>query len=446
MTPGLLIAAPASGSGKTVLTLGLLRHYRNAGRAVASIKVGPDYIDPAFHAAATGRPCLNLDGWAMRPATLTALAAEAGAAAELVLGEGVMGLFDGAVGAPGNDRSVAAGSTAEVALRTGWPLVLVVDSKGLGASAAALLHGFTSFHPDLAFAGVVFNRVGSARHAELLRAVCAPLGLPVLGAVPRDPALALPERHLGLVQASEHGALDDFLERAAAIVAGHVDTAALIASAVPGAALTDPKDIAPPLPPLGQRIAVAADNAFAFAYPFVLAAWRAAGAEVTTFSPLADEAPNDAADAVFLPGGYPELHAGRLAGNDRFLDGLRAAAMRGATIYGECGGYMVLGRGLRDGDGRDHAMAGLLPLETSFAAPQRHLGYRSATLLSDGPLGRADTVYRGHEFHFASERQGAGADALFACRDAAGVAHGRTGQRSGRVMGSFLHLVDRAAE
>jgi len=445
MTPGLLIAAPASGSGKTVVTLALLRHYRNAGRAVASIKVGPDYIDPAFHSAASGRTCLNLDGWAMRPATLAALAAQAGAAAELVLGEGVMGLFDGAIGASGGDggRSPAPGSTAEVALLTGWPLVLVVDAKGLGASAAALLHGFTSYHPGLAFAGVLFNRVGSPRHAELLREACAPLGLPVLGAVPRDPALALPERHLGLVQAGEHEALDDFLERAAEIVAGHVDTAALAALATPGRALEDPKGIAPPLPPLGQRIAVAADIAFAFAYPFVLAAWRAAGAEVTTFSPLADEAPDAAADAVFLPGGYPELHAGRLAGNCRFLDGLRSAAARRAAVYGECGGYMVLGRTLRDGDGRDHAMAGLLPLETSFAAPQRHLGYRSAALLGDGPLGRAGTVYRGHEFHFASEQQSAAVEPLFARRDAAGAKRGLAGQRDGRVMGSFLHLVDR---
>jgi len=445
MTPGLLIAAPASGSGKTVLTLALLRHYRNAGRAVASIKVGPDYIDPAFHAAASGRPCLNLDGWAMRPETLAALAAEAGHAADLVLGEGVMGLFDGAIGAAADDGAAPPpGSTAEVAARTGWPLVLVVDAKGLGSSAAALLHGFTSYRPELAFAGVLFNRVGGPRHAALLRGACAPLGLPVFGAVPRDPALVLPERHLGLVQAGEHGALEAFLERAAALVADHVDCAALAAAAGAAAAPQETPASAPPLPPLGQRIAVAADSAFAFAYPFQLAAWRAAGAEITTFSPLADEPPAAAADAVFLPGGYPELHAGRLAGNRRFLAGLRAAARRGATVYGECGGYMVLGNGLRDGAGCDHAMAALLPLETSFATPQRHLGYRCARLLGDGPLGDGGTLYRGHEFHFARELPGAAGEALFACRDAAGVARGHVGRRDGRVMGSFLHLIDRA--
>jgi len=446
MTPGLLIAAPASGSGKTVVTLALLRHFRNAGCAVASIKVGPDYIDPAFHAAASGRPCLNLDGWAMRPATLDALAAQAGAAAELVLGEGVMGLFDGAIGAPAAGLAPAPGSTAEIALRTGWPVLLVVDAKGLGASAAALLHGFASYHPSVAIAGVLFNRVGGPRHADLLCESCAPLGLPVLGALPRDPGLALPERHLGLVQAGEHDALDAFLERAARIVAAHADTAALAALAAPGRMAAAAGAAPPPLPPLGQRIAVASDIAFAFAYPFVLAGWRAAGAEVTTFSPLADEAPDPAADAVFLPGGYPELHAGRLAGNRRFLDGLRNAAARGAAVYGECGGYMVLGRTLRDGAGQDHAMAGLLPLETSFAAPQRHLGYRRATLLGDGPLGTADTAYRGHEFHFAQERPSGRAAPLFACRDAAGTARGTAGQCDGRVMGSFLHLIDRAAD
>ena len=436
MTRGLLIAAPASGSGKTVVTLALLRCLRTAGLAVASIKVGPDYIDPAFHGAASGRDCLNLDAWAMRPKTLAALAARAGAGADLVLGEGVMGMFDGAA-----DGS---GSTADLALITGWPVVLVIDAKGMAASAAALLHGFASYRPEVPLAGVIFNRVGGARHADLLAQACAPLGLPVLGALPQAPELELPDRHLGLVQAAEHPELEAFLERAAELVRRHLETERLVALARP--CRLAPETFAPVLPPLGQRIAVARDLAFAFAYPFLLEGWRAAGAEITVFSPLADETPGPAADAVYLPGGYPELHAGRLAANARFLDGLRGAAARGAAIYGECGGYMVLGRGLVDADGERHALAGLLSVETSFARRRLSLGYREAELVEDGPLGPAAARFRGHEFHFASLLSSDGGTPLFRCRNPLGAAVGTMGSRAGTVMGSFLHLVDAAPE
>ncbi|GAB4367366.1 MAG: cobyrinate a,c-diamide synthase [Kiloniellaceae bacterium] len=438
---GLLLAAPASGSGKTTLTLALLRSQRDAGLAVSSLKVGPDYIDPAFHRAASGRPCLNLDGWAMRPETLAGALAQAGEAAELILGEGVMGLFDGApvAGAEG----LAAGSTAELAALTGWPVVLVVDCGGMGASVAALAEGFARHHPAVAVAGVILNNVASARHEELLCGACSAAGLDVFGAVARDPALARPSRHLGLVQADEDADLEGFLAAAAARIAAQVDIAALRAAAKPsrlsGAAETLP------LPPLGQRIAVARDVAFAFAYPLLLQAWRRRGAEILPFSPLADEAPDAGVDAVYLPGGYPELHAGRLAGNARFLGGLKAAAARGAAVYGECGGYMVLGQGLEDAEGRRHAMAGLLPLESSFKDPQRHLGYRRAVSVAAGPLGPAGTAYRGHEFHYARVlgSEGPAETALFEVAPAAGGKAAAVGQRSGSVFGSFLHLIDR---
>ena len=436
MARGLIIAAPASGSGKTVLTLALLRHFRNAGVGTASVKVGPDYIDPAFHAAASGTPCLNIDAWAMRAETLGAVAAHAGDGAELIIGEGVMGLFDGASG--------GGGSTADVAELTGWPVVLVIDARGLGASAAALVRGFRDHRPEAPLGGIVFNRVGSARHAKLLTDACAPLGVPVLGALPRDEGLVLPDRHLGLVQAGEHADLEAVLEHAANLVARHVDTARLSALARP--CRLSARTLTPALPPLGQRIAVARDLAFAFAYPFVLDGWRAAGAQVVPFSPLAGETPDPAADAIYLPGGYPELHAGRLAGNSRFLDGLRGAGKRGAVIYGECGGYMVLGSGLTDAHGARHAMSGLLPVETSFAAPEMTLGYREAALIGDGPLGAADTRYRGHEFHFARVSGGEGDTPLFYCRDAGGAPTGHAGARVGHVMGSFVHLIDAMAE
>jgi cobyrinic acid a,c-diamide synthase len=434
--PGLLIAAPASGSGKTVVTLALVRAFRRAGVAAQPCKVGPDYIDPAFHAAASGRPALNLDPWAMRPATLAGLVERLGQQADIVVGEGVMGLFDGAAD--------GTGSTADLAALTGWPVVLVVDTKGQGASAAALLRGFATHRADVAVAGVIFNRVAGDGHAALLARATQPLGIPVLGWLPRSPALALPERHLGLVQAGEHAGLEGFLDGAAGLVERRLDIAAIRALARP-ARLGRHEKAGAGVPPLGQRIAVARDLAFAFAYPALFDQWRAAGAALDFFSPLGDEAPAADAGAVYLPGGYPELHAGRLSANRRFIAGLRAAAARGSAIFGECGGYMVLGQGLVDAAGARHEMAGLLPLESSFAAPALRLGYRRARLVADGPLGPAGSDFTGHEFHYVViANEGAGA-ALFECRDARGRDLGAAGRQRGRVGGSFIHLIDRAA-
>jgi cobyrinic acid a,c-diamide synthase len=428
--PGLILAAPASGSGKTVTVLALLRHFRNAGIAVASRKVGPDYIDPMFHAAASGRPCVNLDPWAMRPETLAGLAEEN---ADLLIVEGVMGLFDGAAD--------GTGSTADLAALTGWPVVLVLDVKSQAQSAAALLHGFATFRKDVPIAGVILNRVGSPNHEALLRAALAPLGIPVLGGLPRLDALALPDRHLGLVPAGEHEGLESFLDKAADAVGHHIDTAALQSLALP--ARLPCSGTSTPLPPLGQRIAVARDAAFVFAYRHLLDGWRCQGAEILPFSPLADEPPPLTADAVYLPGGYPELHAGRLAGASRFLEGLRATAAQGTVIFGECGGYMVLGRTLEDADGVTHTMAGLLPLDTSFAKRRLHLGYRHAVTVIATPFGPAGTVLRGHEFHYSSIVRENGSQPLFTVRDARGTDLGAMGTHSGSVMGSFLHIVDR---
>lgn len=426
--PGLVLAAPASGSGKTTLALGLARHLRDSGLKIACAKSGPDYIDPAFHEAASGRVCVNLDRWAMRAETLAFLIAEAGRA-DLVLCEGAMGLYDG-VGAEGT------GSTAELANFAGWPVVLVVDARGLGASAGPLVAGFARAAGAPAFAGVVFNRVGAPSHAALLREALARHApeIPFLGAVPRDPALAHPERHLGLVQARERADLDGFLDRAAGIVAAHVDVASLRAAA--RASARAPAS-ATPLPPLGQRIAVARDDAFAFLYPHVLEGWRRAGAELAFFSPLAGQIPDAACDAIYLPGGYPELHAGKIAAAP-FL-----TALRGRTVFGECGGYMVLGDGLIDAEGARHAMAGLLPLETSFAARKLHLGYRLATLRAAHPFGETGAVFRAHEFHYSAVlREGPG-DPLFDVRDARGADLGPVGLRAGGVAGSFIHLIDK---
>jgi cobyrinic acid a,c-diamide synthase len=437
---GLILAAPASGSGKTLVTAGLARHLRRRGMRVAVAKAGPDFIDPTFLVAATGKPCPNLDVWAMRPATLAGLVAELEANAEIVLCEGVMGLFDG-TGPEGE-----AGSTAELARVTGWPVVLIVDARGQGASVAALLRGFAGHQPLVPLAGVIFNRVSSDRHGALLAgAVTRHLPrLARLGALPADPQLSLPSRHLGLVPAGEVGASDAVIDHCAAQIVVGIDIDRLVGLARRSVLTTAAAPV--PIPPLGQRIAIARDQAFCFAYPAVLEGWRRQGAELAFFSPLRDEPPPALADSVYLPGGYPELWAGRLASADTFIAGLCQAAADRKPIYGECGGYMVLGDALIDGEGRSQRMAGLLPLVTSFAERRLHLGYRCATVLGKSPLGAAGARYRGHEFHYATMgRQGA-ADPLLAVTDPTGTDLGPCGLQRGSVFGSFIHLVDRDTE
>ncbi|TWB41193.1 cobyrinate a,c-diamide synthase [Nitrospirillum pindoramense] len=437
LAPGLIIASPASGSGKTTLTLGLLAAFRARGIDVRAAKSGPDYIDPAFHAAACGHPSLNLDSWAMPPALVDSLAAQASSGGELLICEALMGLFDGVarVGAWGN------GATADIAARTGWPVVLVVDGRGASQSVAAVVKGFATYRDDVRVAGVVLNNIASPRHRNLIEGAILALGIPVLGALPRTPGHALPERHLGLVQASETEALTERLAALGAWVAEHVDLDRLAALAVPYAPSITTAMAA--LPPPGQRIALARDAAFSFAYPHVLAGWRAAGAEIVPFSPLADQAPDSGADAVVLPGGYPELHAGRLAAARTFKAGMHALAAQGAAIFGECGGYMTLGEMLVDADGQAHEMLGLLSVQTSFAKRKLHLGYRLITTLADMALGPAGSRFRGHEFHYASVLT-PGADAPLLTAEAAdGTDLGPLGSRRGSVAGSFLHLIAR---
>jgi cobyrinic acid a,c-diamide synthase len=374
----------------------------------------------------------------MRTATLAGLVAELEAASDLILCEGVMGLFDG-TGAQGE-----VGSTADLARLTDWPVVLVVDAHGQGASVAALLRGFATHQPTVPVAGVIFNRVSSARHRTLLAAAVS-RHLPeiaCLGALPADPALILPSRHLGLVPAEEAADAERVIDRTAELIGANLDVDRLLRLA-----RSSTLDDAPPtrgIPPLGGRIAVARDDAFRFAYPTLIEGWRRAGAELGFFSPLANEPPDAAADAVYLPGGYPELWAGRLAAAEAFIAGLRSAAAGGKPVYGECGGYMVLGEYLIDAEGHRQRMAGLLPLATSFAARQLHLGYRCATLLASGPLGEAGACFRGHEFHYATVVQDGAADRLMTATDAAGTDLGACGLRQGSVFGSFIHLVDQA--
>ena len=437
MTPpnrprGWLVAAPRSGAGKTTATLAILAALRRRGVAVAAAKSGPDYIDPMFHAAAAGSAGVNLDSWAMPPPLLDALAARAASRAELLVVESAMGLFDGIAGAPGRS-----GAAADLAQRLGLPVLLVLDVSGQSQTAAAVARGMHTHRAGVAVGGVVLNRVASERHRLAVTAAIEAVGLPVLGAIPRDAAIALPERHLGLVQAAEHPDLAALLARLADLAERHFDLDALLAT---GAGLRLDAMAPTVLPPPGQRVALAQDAAFSFVYPHLTQGWHDAGSEIVPFSPLADAPPPADCDACWLPGGYPELHAGALAAASRFRAGLAAfAATR--PVHGECGGYMALGARLEDAAGVSHAMAGLLGHATSFARRQMHLGYREATLLADSPLGRAGTVVRGHEFHYARIVD-AGPDAAFATlRDGLGQELGPDGGRRGHVTASFFHAI-----
>ncbi len=430
---GLIVSAPRSGAGKTTVALALLAALVRRGLAVQAAKAGPDFIDPAFHAAATGRPSVNLDSWAMPPALLDALMGGAADRADMLVVEGVMGLFDG-IEAPLR-RS---GSTADLAARFGLPVLLVVDASGQSQSAAAVVRGFANLDPHVTIAGVVLNRVGSERHKRLVSGAISSLGVPIFGSISRDAALALPERHLGLVQASEHSDIGTMLSRLADLAERQFDLDGIIRIAT--APRITPALGGAPLRPPGRRIALAEDDAFTFVYPHLIAGWRREGAEIVPFSPLADEAPPESCDACWLPGGYPELHAGRLAAAQKFCEGLRRFATT-RKVHGECGGYMVLGESLEDADGVSHAMTGLLGHATSFAQKKLHLGYREARLLADSPLGPEGSLVRGHEFHYASLIATGNDAPLAELAGGQGQALGTAGGRRGNVTGTFFHAI-----
>jgi cobyrinic acid a,c-diamide synthase len=424
---GLLIAAPSSGSGKTTVTLGLLRALSRRGVTVTPGKAGPDYIDPAFHAIACGRTCLNYDPWAMRPELLSHQASGEG---PLII-EAMMGLFDGAA-----DHT---GSPASLAKLLSLSVVLVVDCARLSHSVGAMVRGFVSHDPEIRIAGIILNKVGSARHESMLLAGLSGLSVPVLGILRQDKLLGLPERHLGLVLAQEVEGIESFMSHAADVVAESCDLEALSALAGRrGDAAAKPDCL---VPPLGGHISIARDQAFAFSYPHLMDGWRLQGASLSFFSPFADEAPDDDADAVFLPGGYPELHAGRLSTAQAFRAGMAKASAGGKVIYGECGGYMTMGEVLVDASGAEWPMLGLLPLATSFADRKRHLGYRRVRALA-GPF--AGMHLNAHEFHYSTVVREGQAERLFDAVDAAGDPVGLAGLARDNVSGSYMHLIDLA--
>ena len=424
MNGGVIISAPSSGAGKTTVTLAILRLLSNNGIHVRGAKSGPDYIDPRFHEAACGESCFNLDTWAMRPERIRSLASGNG----ILVIEGAMGLFDGA---PPDGK----GAVADLARMLELPVVLVIDSSRTGHSVAPLAAGFINHDPDVYVAGLILNRVRSHRHESILRKALAPLNLPVIATLGESSAISLPSRHLGLVQAEERDNLRNLLDKAALDISGSFDMNAFLSLAAP--VPMTPK--ANSIPPPAQKIAIARDGAFTFLYRHLADDWRSQGAEIAYFSPLADERVPKA-EFIYLPGGYPELHAKKIAGSGNFIESLRHAAYRGASIYGECGGYMVLGRGLIDSRGCRHAMTGLLELETSFEAPSLHLGYRDLVPLC-GPF---KSRLKGHEFHYSAIVSENGSP-LFAAWDSEGKALSNIGLSKGRVSGSFAHVIDAAS-
>ncbi len=431
---GILISAPSSGTGKTTVMLGLLRAFSDMGLRVQPFKSGPDYIDPAFHHAAARKASFNLDSWGMDEALMNTIVAE-GEDADIAITEGSMGLYDGVAtkGASGF------GSSAETAVRFGWPVILVVDVSGQAQSAAATALGFMNYMPDLPFGGVILNRVASPRHERLARLGMEQAGIKVLGMLPRRGDLALPERHLGLIQAIEHPDLEQAISNYASFLSEHVDLEAIRAVAQG----TNPPKVGRLVRPPAQRIALARDAAFSFTYPHLLKAWRSEGAEILPFSPLNDDLVPDA-DLVWLPGGYPELHAGTLAGANKFLTSLREHAAT-KPVHGECGGYMALGTTLIDKEGVAHKMAGLLGVVTSYEKRKFHLGYRQA-VLQEAVLGyQRGSRLRGHEFHYSTILEEPDAP-LAQVTDADGNLVSETGSLRGHVSGTFFHMISEATE
>ncbi|HEV2148603.1 MAG TPA: cobyrinate a,c-diamide synthase [Longimicrobiaceae bacterium] len=430
--PRLVLAAPGTGQGKTTVAAALMRLLCERGFRVAPFKAGPDYVDPTHHRAAAGRPSRNLDAWLLPPDTLRALfrrAVTGEREADVAVVEGMMGLFDG------RSATTDEGSTAATARLLAAPVVLVLDVWTLARTAAAVVGGLHRFDPALPLAGVVLNRAAGPGHYALCRdAIEAETGVPVLGWLPAEAALAVPERNLGLVLAGEQ-AMD--LARLAARAAETLDVDALLAVARSAPPLPARPD---PLPaPVGARratIAVARDAAFDFYYEDNLDLLRDLGAELRFFSPLADARLPDGAGALYLGGGYPELHAARLAGNAPMREAVRRFAEAGRPVYAECGGLMYLSEALVDAEGVRHPMAGVVPGD-SVLRERVVIGYREMTALRDSPIARAGETVRGHEFHYSVREPH---DAAAAYRAEGGETEGVVAGPRGNVLASYLHV------
>ena len=428
--PRLVIAATQSGAGKTTIVTGLLAALRQRGLRVQSFKAGPDYIDPGYHALASGCPAHNLDSWLTPKEVLPAILAAETAAADVAIIEGVMGLYDG------GRQGIS--STAEIANILQAPVLLVIDAKSMGASAAAIAQGFRDYDRSVQLAGVILNRLGSATHEAMIREALAKIGMPVLGAWRRDDSLHLPERHLGLVPVEENHE-QALISKLGQVAAASMDLDKLVALAESAAplAVTEPAVMAENK--YACRIGVAKDEAFSFYYPASLKVLEKMGAQIVPFSPLHDEK-LPAVDGVLIGGGFPEMFAAQLAANISLRQELKALATDGLPILAECGGYMYMMESLRDFAGNTHEMVGALPGKTEMTAKLQMVGYVEAELQADSLLGKKGEKLRGHEFHFSKEQTVAAETAVFTFRKLRNNTEYPAGQQYKNVLGSYLHL------
>jgi len=434
--PRLVIAGTHSGVGKTTVTLAILAALRVRGHRVQSFKVGPDFIDPSHHAAVTGRPSRNLDGWMLEADVNRGIFTRAATDTDLSIIEGMMGLFDGS--SPVSEM----GSTAELAKQLDAPVLLVVDGSAMARSAAAMVSGYAKFDPALHVAGVLFNRISSEGHYKLLKeAVEQETDVAVVGYLRPDQEVTITDRHLGLVMAMEEGK-GELYGRLGQAAAETIDLNRIeaLAQSVRGEALgVRAEQDQNCLMPHRVRIGVAQDQAFCFYYPDNLELLEAAGAELVKFSPLNDPVlPN--VDMLYLGGGYPELHAAALAGNVTMRTAIRQFAERGGTIYAECGGMMYLTQAIRDFAGTAYDMVGLFPAEMVMQKSNLTLGYRTVELSRDCVLGASGTIVRGHEFHYSTMVPKGLPNYACALRDAQGNQKGQDGLSLGNTMALYTHL------
>jgi len=463
---GLMLAASHSGSGKTLLTMIILRGLKQRGVTIAPFKAGPDYIDPILHQMACHETSFNLDIWAMRPELIQNLTSTAQANNKILeqflksgnrfsdkncgenkelehsvepsktkntlIVEAMMGLFDGAL-----DGS---STPADLAHFLNLNIVLIVDCRKMSHSIAALVSGFHHFSHKTKISGLILNQVGSENHEKMLRQALLPLNIPIIGAIRRNEKLNMPQRHLGLSLPEERQNFESFIAQASQLIGPQLDWQQLINLAHSNEITKAACSAINCLPPLGQHIAIAHDNAFCFTYPHLLESWQKLGCELSFFSPLNNDSPPIQADSIYLPGGYPELYAELLSHNNQFREGMKKAAINNKLIYGECGGFMVLGEMLEDKKGKTYPMLGLLPLKTSIKTPRLHLGYRQIKNISLFPLPQQ---MRGHEFHYSSIIYQGKTEPLFQTSDALGQNLATCGLVCGRVAGSFIHLIDK---
>ncbi|MEZ4527415.1 MAG: cobyrinate a,c-diamide synthase [Desulfobacterales bacterium] len=433
----ILVAGTRSGCGKPTIALGLMAAFVRRGLRVAPFKVGPDFIDPGHHSAAAGNISRNLDGWMLSKEYNLRCFQKHAAQTDIAVVEGVMGLFDG------YDGRSEAGSAAQMAKWLGLPVLLVTDASSMARSAAALVQGFERFDPDLHFAGVLFNAVGSPRHLSYLKeALEGHVSMPCIGGIVRNAEISIPERHLGLVTQQEHGLSAQHREKLADLIESHINVDELL-SRLPDFDFQAASEHQRPAQEKNVRIGIAWDQAFCFYYQDNLDMLRDFGAEPVFFSPIKDTSLPENTDGLYFGGGYPELFAEKLSANVQLRQEIRKQSERGMPVYAECGGFMYLCEAITDTEGKKWPMIGIFPFQTAMFPRLRSLGYREICLKTDTLLGNPGLRLRGHEFHYSGIIGNSGTgdpEKVYAVSDRLGESQMAEGYQICRTLGSYIHL------